>query len=412
MAVLIGNSSIMSCSNLLKKLDTIPYAYTSKRLVTLVRTLQTSKNEKNSGFSLADYDMMARAIKIAKWGRFTTSPNPNVGCLITQSGNVVGEGFHRRAGDPHAEVHALIMAGKNARGGAAYVTLEPCSHQGRTPSCAKALVDAGISKVFCAMQDPNPKVCGRGLSIIEEAGVRVEVGLLREEARYLNRTFLKKMETRKPFVQLKMAASLDGRTALHNGESKWITSASARQDVQYFRSQADVILSTSQTVVMDNASLNVRWNDLPDFARTQYPEQQLRQPKRVILDRGHRLTEELDLYRSEGDVLRVAPQDADILVPADDEGCLDLHDLIRKLGSDHDINHIWVEAGATLSSSILKAQLADELVVYLAPKIIGGDGQGLISALGLTSVSCALELDLTDIRMVGSDLRIISKPKY
>ncbi|EKO3730215.1 bifunctional diaminohydroxyphosphoribosylaminopyrimidine deaminase/5-amino-6-(5-phosphoribosylamino)uracil reductase RibD, partial [Vibrio metschnikovii] len=200
-----------------------------------------------SNFSAVDYQMMARAIQLAQRGRFTTAPNPKVGCVITQQGRIVGEGFHYRAGQPHAEVHALRMAKEHARGATAYVTLEPCSHYGRTPPCAEGLIQAGVAKVICAMQDPNPQVSGRGIAMLREAGIEVEVGLLEADAKAFNPAFIKRMQTGMPYVQLKLAASLDGQTALANGESQWITSAQARQDVQVYRAQAGAVLSTSQT---------------------------------------------------------------------------------------------------------------------------------------------------------------------
>ncbi len=201
-----------------------------------------------SQFSAIDYQMMSRAIELAKRGRFTTAPNPNVGCVITVNNEVVGEGYHKKAGEPHAEVHALRMAAERAKGATAYVTLEPCSHYGRTPPCAEGLIKAGVSKVICAMSDPNPQVAGRGFNMLREAGIEVSVGLLEQDARALNPGFLKKMETGMPFVQLKMAASLDGQTALSNGVSQWITGPEARQDVQAYRAQSGAILSTSKTV--------------------------------------------------------------------------------------------------------------------------------------------------------------------
>ncbi|EJL6510820.1 bifunctional diaminohydroxyphosphoribosylaminopyrimidine deaminase/5-amino-6-(5-phosphoribosylamino)uracil reductase RibD, partial [Vibrio cholerae] len=311
-------------------------------------------------FTSFDHQMMSRAIELARRGRFTTSPNPNVGCVMTRGEQIVGEGFHFRAGEPHAEVHAMRQAGELARGATAYVTLEPCSHYGRTPPCAEGLIKAGVAKVICAMQDPNPQVAGRGVQMLRDAGIEVEVGLLEADARALNRGFLKRMETGMPYVQLKMAASLDGQTALANGKSQWITSSAARKDVQRFRAQASAILSTSQTVLADNASLAVRWHDLPPSVQAQYAEADLRQPLRVILDRQHQLYPELALYQTPSPVLRVASENADLCISAEN-GKLDLRELLALLAQQHNVNQVWVEAGSQLAQSLIEQQLVDEI---------------------------------------------------
>lgn len=233
---------------------------------------------------------MARAFELARLGRFTTAPNPNVGCVIVRDGEIVGEGYHLRAGEPHAEVHALRMAGDKARGATAYVTLEPCSHHGRTPPCADALVAAGVTRVVAAMQDPNPQVAGRGLYKLQQAGVEVRHGLMLAEAEAVNLGFLKRMRTGFPYVQLKLGASLDGRTAMASGESQWITSPEARQDVQRLRAQSAAILSTSATVLADDPSLTVRWDELDAETQRLYPRENLRQPLRILLDSQNRIT--------------------------------------------------------------------------------------------------------------------------
>ncbi|SJL82231.1 bifunctional diaminohydroxyphosphoribosylaminopyrimidine deaminase/5-amino-6-(5-phosphoribosylamino)uracil reductase RibD [Vibrio palustris] len=364
-----------------------------------------------SVFTSYDFQMMSRAISLAKRGIYTTSPNPNVGCVIAHGDTIVGEGYHAKAGEPHAEVHALRMAGEQAKGATAYVTLEPCSHYGRTPPCAEGLIKAGIRRVVCAMKDPNPQVAGRGITMLSHAGVEVAVGLLEAESRALNPAFLKRMETGRPLVQLKLAASLDGQTALANGASQWITSQQARQDVQHYRAQACAILSTSQTVIADNASLNVRWHDLPESVQAQYPQDQVRQPARVILDRQHHLTAQLNLYQQSGAVFTVSEHDADICVGLDEHHQLSLKALFDSLANQQQLNHIWVEAGATLARSLLQHQLVDELIVYLAPKIMGSDGRGLLGALGLIEMHQVMEFDIKDIRQVGPDIRVILIPK-
>lgn len=351
--------------------------------------------------------MMSRAIELAKGGIYTTAPNPNVGCVIVNNGEVVGEGFHYRAGEPHAEVHAMRMAGDKTVGATAYVTLEPCSHYGRTPPCAEGLIKAKVAKVICAMQDPNPVVAGRGINMLREAGIDVEVGLLEQDAMALNPAFIKKMKTGMPFVQLKMAASLDGQTALSNGESQWITSPEARQDVQKLRAKSGAILSTSKTVIDDNASLNVRWGDLPTSVKARYDAEDLRQPVRVILDRQQALTPELKLFKADGEIITVAPN-GDITPELDDNQQVDLGKTLETLSQQHNINHLWVEAGATLASSLIKHKLVDELIIYLAPKIMGSDGRGLLGALGLQSMAEAIDLDIQDVRQVGRDVRIVA----
>ncbi len=361
-----------------------------------------------SQFSPLDFQMMSRAIQLAKGGIYTTAPNPNVGCVITRDGEIVGEGFHFKAGEPHAEVHALRMAGEKAVGATAYVTLEPCSHYGRTPPCAEGLINAKVAKVICAMQDPNPQVAGRGIQMLRDAGIEVQVGLLEADAYALNPAFIKRMKTGIPFVQLKMAASLDGQTALANGQSQWITSPQARQDVQKYRAQSGAILSTSKTVIDDNASLNVRWEDLPQSVQANYLQQDLRQPVRVILDRQQQLTPELKLFQSTGAKLIVSEQ-GDIAPILDYEQRIDLKATLAQLASQHNVNHLWVEAGATLASSLIRADLVDELILYLAPKIMGSDGRGLLGALGLESMAEVIELDIQDVRQVGKDIRIVAK---
>ncbi|WP_153446377.1 bifunctional diaminohydroxyphosphoribosylaminopyrimidine deaminase/5-amino-6-(5-phosphoribosylamino)uracil reductase RibD [Vibrio algicola] len=403
-------------------------------------------------FSDFDHQMMSQALTLAKQGVFTTAPNPNVGCVITLEDKVIGEGAHLKAGQPHAEVHALKQASEQAKGATAYVTLEPCSHFGRTPPCAEALIKAQVSRVVCAMQDPNPQVAGRGIKMLRDAGIQVDVGLLEADAVALNRGFIKRMQTGMPFVQLKLAASLDGKTAFKNGESKWITGPQARQDVQVFRAKAGAILSTSKTVLDDNASLNVRWDDLPASVSQVYEQSSLRQPLRVILDRSDKLIENtalraksnLNLFKSSGDILLIKAIDN---VPTDsrpvestsvnrasaesaaliDDSVVsvqarlkqvqlnhaqpvqfDLSLLLKQLADEHNINHIWVEAGATLATSFIEQGLVDELIVYLAPKLMGTDGRGLTQITGLESMQQAIDLTIKDCRMVGDDIRLIA----
>ncbi|WP_409159154.1 bifunctional diaminohydroxyphosphoribosylaminopyrimidine deaminase/5-amino-6-(5-phosphoribosylamino)uracil reductase RibD [Pectobacterium sp. B2J-2] len=362
---------------------------------------------------------MARALELAHRGRFTTAPNPNVGCVIVRDGEIVGEGYHFRAGEPHAEVHALRMAGERARGATAYVTLEPCSHHGRTPPCADALVAAGVSRVVAAMQDPNPQVAGRGLHRLQQAGIAVSHGLMMAEAEKVNVGFLKRMRTGFPYVQLKMAASLDGRTAMASGESQWITSPQARQDVQRFRAESAAILSSSATVLADDPSLTVRWSELGADVQTRYLEADLRQPVRVIVDSQQRVTSQHRIVSQPGEtwLARVQadqqawPQGVEQVILPQHNGGVDLVALMMILGR-RQINSVWVEAGASLAGALLNAGVVDELIVYLAPKLLGENARALCLLPELNQLSQAPEFDIAEVRQIGSDLRLRLKPKF
>ncbi|QKJ86149.1 Riboflavin biosynthesis protein RibD [Paramixta manurensis] len=367
---------------------------------------------------MRDEFYMARALELARRGQFTTAPNPNVGCVIVRGAEIVGEGWHQRAGEPHAEVHALRMAGEKANGATAYVTLEPCSHLGRTPPCCDALIAAGVSRVVAAMQDPNPEVAGRGLYRLKQAGIEVSHGLMMSEAEALNRGFLKRMRTGFPFVQLKLGASLDGRTAMASGESQWITSVQARQDVQRFRARSAAILSTSATVLADNPSLTVREEELDSETRASYPQGEIRQPVRVIIDRHNRVTPQQRLIGLPGEtwLARCQPDEQpwpesvqQLCVPALADR-LDLVALLMALGK-RQINSLWVEAGATMAGALLKAGVVDELVVYLAPKLLGNEARGLCALPGLAHLADAPDFIFSDIRQVGPDLRLTLTPR-
>ncbi len=366
---------------------------------------------------MTDERYMARAFELARRGRFTTTPNPNVGCVVVRDGEIVGEGWHHRAGEPHAEVHALRMAGEKAKGATAYVTLEPCSHHGRTPPCCDALIAAGVSRVVAAMQDPNPQVAGRGLYRLQQAGIEVSHGLMMSEAEALNRGFLKRMRTGFPWIQLKLGASLDGRTAMASGESQWITSAAARRDVQQLRAQSSAILTSSATVLADDPSLTVRWGELNEDVRQQLDETTLRHPVRVVIDSQqrvapqHRLMSqpgETWLMRSEIDQQAWPDSVSQIAVPLRGEQ-LDLVAMMMVLGQ-RQINSVWVEAGAGLAGALLQVGLVDELIVYMAPKLLGNAARGLCELPGLEQLADAPGLKFSDVRMVGADLRLTLTP--
>ncbi|WP_150137563.1 bifunctional diaminohydroxyphosphoribosylaminopyrimidine deaminase/5-amino-6-(5-phosphoribosylamino)uracil reductase RibD [Candidatus Enterovibrio escicola] len=376
-------------------------------------------------FSIFDYQMMQRALELAERGIYTTTPNPNVGCVITQDNKIVGEGFHYRAGEPHAEVHALRAARERAAGAIVYVTLEPCSHVGRTPPCSDALIEARVNRVVCAMVDPNPEVSGCGIQCLRDAGIQVDVGLRQVQAEKLNLGFIKVMQTGLPYVQLKLASSLDGRTALSNGQSKWITGTEARADVQKFRAKTGAILSTSKTVLEDDPSLNVRWKLLPVEVQSQYDEASLRQPVRVILDRKCSIPTSSHLFTLPGHIIILTSKNepstrnylisqrerffekdnVEVMTVSNVEKGLDLNMAMQMLARKG-INHIWVEAGATFSGSLLEADLVDELIMYQAPKLMGVDSRGLVNISGFTAMEQVLTFTLTDVHRLGNDIRI------
>lgn len=360
---------------------------------------------------------MRRALSLAKQGRFTTSPNPNVGCVIVRDGEIVGEGFHYKAGETHAEIYALQLAGEKANGATAYVTLEPCNHYGKTPPCADALISAGIQRVVVAMQDPNPQVAGSGLLKLQQAGIEVIHGLLMDEAEQLNRGFLKRMRTGFPYVQLKLAASLDGRTALASGESKWITAPAARKDVQNFRAQVSAILTTSATVLADNPALNVRWSDFTPELQNIYPKDHLRQPIRIVLDRNNQVKSEHFVTKSVGECWLIRPNPIaqnwcgdveQITIPTYGKG-IDLVFLMMQLAK-RNINSIWVESGPTLAGALLTLGLVDELIVYIGPKILGATARGLINIPELQKLKDAPGFKFINIELIGTDLRLTLHP--
>ncbi|XQW87000.1 bifunctional diaminohydroxyphosphoribosylaminopyrimidine deaminase/5-amino-6-(5-phosphoribosylamino)uracil reductase RibD [Thalassotalea piscium] len=360
---------------------------------------------------------MARAIKLAKKGHFTTSPNPRVGCVIVKENEIVGEGFHLKAGKGHAEVNALAQAGENAKGATAYVTLEPCSHFGRTPPCAQALIDAGIKQVICAMVDPNPQVSGAGLAMLNNAGIETKAGLLELDAKALNPGFIKLMIDKRPYVRCKLAASLDGRTAMANGESQWITSSEARKDVQRLRAQSCAVLSGADSIILDNARMTVRWHELGAI-QSQYPEAELRQPVRIIIDSKNRLTPDLALFNETNAsapiiLIRKSIENfhqwphfvEQVEVPLLSSGFVDL-DKVLELLAKRGLNDILIEAGKTLSGAFIEQDLVDELILYQAPKLMADEAQGLVRMPSITHLKQAKTLSFKEIVMVGGDIRI------
>ncbi|MDO5506270.1 MAG: bifunctional diaminohydroxyphosphoribosylaminopyrimidine deaminase/5-amino-6-(5-phosphoribosylamino)uracil reductase RibD [Pseudoxanthomonas suwonensis] len=355
-------------------------------------------------FDAFDHASMARALRLAARGSYTTKPNPMVGCVLARDGQVVGEGWHVRAGEAHAEIAALQAAGDAARGATAYVTLEPCAHTGRTGPCTDALIDAGIAKVVAAMRDPFPKVDGAGFQRLREAGIEVRSGLMESQARRLNRSFFSRVERGRPWLRVKLGISLDGRTALANGESQWITSPEAREDVHHWRARCGALLTGAGTVLADDPHLTVRLDSGDDFVP----------PLRVVLDpglatvaRGNvRAGEVPTLYYHAPDIK--PPRDTALQrqpITAVGVG-LDLTAVLEDLAR-REINEVQVETGATLAGAFLKAGLIDELLVYIAPVLLGDGARPMFDGLGIRTMAERHQLQLLETRHVGPDIRLL-----
>ena len=412
-------------------------------------------------FSAADNEYMAQALRSAEQGLFSTSPNPRVGCVLVRDGKIVGTGWHQRAGEPHAEALALREAGDAAKGATAYVTLEPCSHFGRTPPCADALVASGVSRVVMAMQDPNPLVSGKGVGKLRGAGIAVECGLMKAAARELNIGFVARMTRGTPWVRSKIAMSLDGRTALSNGVSQWITGSEARRDVQRWRARSCAVLTGIATVLADDARLTVR--DIDAAAPTRWGEAlrcgtggqagecardilrqpfapAARQPWRVVLDSQLRLPLSAKILSGGRETVAAEPSDSPrcppcgggvlvytaardaaksaaleklgvtVCVVANEQGRVDLPAMLKDL-AQRGINEVLVEAGSVLNGALLQAGLVDELVLYFAPQLLGDAARGMASLGELVRLDQRVELQWQDVRQVGNDLRVLAKIK-
>jgi diaminohydroxyphosphoribosylaminopyrimidine deaminase/5-amino-6-(5-phosphoribosylamino)uracil reductase len=355
---------------------------------------------------------MAKAIQLAQQGLYTTHPNPRVGCVVVKDGKIVGEGFHARAGQPHAEVFALRQAGAQAQGATAYVTLEPCAHYGKTPPCANALVQAGMARVVMASLDSNPLVAGKGQAILQNAGISTTVGVLADEAKALNQGFFRRMQGGLPYVRLKTAASLDGRTAMQSGESKWITGTEARRDVQKLRAQSGAMITGIGTVLADDPSLTVRPEEWLDW---HYGEPV--QPLRVVLDSQLRTPLNAKILQQTGVVivsqqaithphaLALQALGAEIWsfsLAQDREGVL--KQVLQKL-AERGVNEVLVEAGAGVAGAFIAAKLVDELVVYVAPTLLGSDARPMFT-LPLAQMAEQYRLRQTDLRLIGQDIRL------
>jgi diaminohydroxyphosphoribosylaminopyrimidine deaminase/5-amino-6-(5-phosphoribosylamino)uracil reductase len=354
-----------------------------------------------------DQIQMSRALQLAARGLYTTDPNPRVGCVLIKDGVVVGEGWHQRAGEAHAEVLALRAAGDSARGASAYVTLEPCSHTGRTPPCADALIAAGVARVCCASTDPNPLVGGAGIARLKAAGIEVTVGPLADAARELNAGFFSRHQRGRPYVRLKLAVSLDGRTAPAGGGQVWISGEAARADVQHWRARSSAVLTGAGTVRTDNPRLDVR---------LAYADR-VRQPLRVVLDPDLRCNLSAKIFKDHG-ALILAASDA----PLRDQGAVRVHRVPRAPAgldlnavmaclNDESTNELLVECGPRLAASFLRARLVDELILYVAPQFLGPDAAPLADLRGLAKDEAMPAFDFHDVRRVGADLRILLRPR-
>ena len=363
-----------------------------------------------------DRRFMARALELARRGLYSTDPNPRVGCVIVRGERIVGEGWHRYAGEPHAEVHALAAARGDARGATAYVTLEPCRHAGRTGPCTRALIEAGVAKVVAAMSDPNPEVAGRGFAELAEAGVEVETGLLEDRARALNRGFVSRHERGRPWVRCKLAATLDGRTATAAGESRWITGEAARADVHRLRAQASAVFTGIGTLLADDPRLDARVQDAECLAPPMrvIADSRLRTPPAAcVLSAPGRLLIATSGESGHGDPDRMqalAEAGAEIVpLPEDGRGRVSLGALMAAL-AERGANEVHAECGPTLAGALLEASLVDEIVVYLAPTLLGDAARGMFTLPGIAAMRDRIELDVTGVTRIGADLRIDAAP--
>lgn len=367
----------------------------------------------------SDHYYMARALRLAEKGLWSAHPNPRVGCVIVRNNEIVGEGWHQAAGEPHAEINALRMAKERAAGATCYVTLEPCCHYGRTPPCTDALIKAGISRVVFAVADPNPLVSTKGAEQLSQAGITVNVGVLNIQAEQLNVGFFMRMRHNRPYVRCKLAMSLDGRTAMASGESQWITSSEARADVQVLRARSSAIMTGAGTVLSDDPRLTVRENELPNYLPK---PPNMKQPLRVIVDNHLSTPLNAKMLTLPGQTVIFTSLDNDrlksmlekagaqvIYLPGR-EGEIDLRAMCQKLAQEYQVNELQMETGATLGGAMLREGLVDELVIYMAPTIMGSKARGLFNLPGIELLNQSIRLEISDIRAVGCDWRITAKP--
>ncbi|MFC3122095.1 bifunctional diaminohydroxyphosphoribosylaminopyrimidine deaminase/5-amino-6-(5-phosphoribosylamino)uracil reductase RibD [Agaribacter flavus] len=363
--------------------------------------------------AIDDAKYMAYAISLAKKGQYSTTPNPQVGCVIVKNNKIVGEGYHKKAGEPHAEIHALRSAGENAQGADVYVTLEPCSHTGRTGPCTQALIEAGVQRVVIACTDPNPLVSGRGVNMLKDANVNVTLGVLEQKAKKVNVAFFNRMQKKRPYLIAKLACSLDGKTALANGKSQWITSEAAREDVQVERARACAILTGANTVISDDPRLTVRSDSLEPATQSAF-NYRGKQALRVIIDGKNRLSSQFQLFKdgNQNLVFNLKENQSLVSLPGTRQHQIksvgehvDLHEALQYLAIEEHINLVWVEAGASLCGALLSEGLIDELIVYQAPLILGDKGRDLLVLPELTDLKKAISAPFSSITRVGNDVK-------
>ncbi|QJC30617.1 bifunctional diaminohydroxyphosphoribosylaminopyrimidine deaminase/5-amino-6-(5-phosphoribosylamino)uracil reductase RibD [Enterobacteriaceae endosymbiont of Neohaemonia nigricornis] len=360
---------------------------------------------------------MMKAIKLAKIGIYTTTPNPNVGCVIVKNDKIIGTGYHFQTGKAHAEIYALKMAGINAKGSTVYITLEPCNYNNNTPACCIALIKAQVHRVVIATKDPNPKVNGQGLETLIKSGIKITHNILAKEAKKINHGFFQRMLYGVPYITLKLASSLDGKIALCNGISKWISCKKSRQDVYKLRAQSSAILSTSQTVIKDNATLIVHWHKLSKNIKSQYPKKYLRQPIRIILDRTNKITpfhkiitipEKIILIKSKYNINIWPKHVQQIIVPLN-KGYFDIKYLFKILGKMN-INNILIEAGSILSGFLILNNFINELIIYMTPKLFGHNALNLCNIKKINNINNVLHFNFHKIKMISKDLKLILRP--
>lgn len=361
-------------------------------------------------FTSDDHQFMARALRLAEQGLYSTMPNPRVGCVIVKDNKIVGEGAHLKAGEPHAEIFAIRQAGELAKGATAYVTLEPCSHTGRTPPCSQALINAGIVKVIVAMQDPNSQVSGSGMAHLQSYNIEVTTGLMERQAQELNPGFIARMTRNRPFVRSKIAASLDGKTALNNGASQWITCEAARLDVQHWRARSCAILTGVGTVLADNPSMSVRSMDIGRQPLKVIVDSQLQTPACAnILDGGNVLIAFANDAQNKAAQLLAAG--AELLCIPSEQGRVCLKTLLSHLAGQQ-MNEVMCEGGESLNGALMAQGLLDELLIYYAPKLMGCAAKGMFAMSEFTGMDQAIALDILDVRQIGADIRLRAKPNY
>jgi diaminohydroxyphosphoribosylaminopyrimidine deaminase / 5-amino-6-(5-phosphoribosylamino)uracil reductase len=376
-------------------------------------------------FDALDHQFMSRALQLASRGLYTTQPNPRVGCVLARNKRVLAEGWHQYAGGPHAETAALEKVGVDAEGSTAYVTLEPCAHQGKTPPCTEALIAHRLARVVVAMQDPNPLVNGSGIQRLRDAGIQVDVGLMEPQAAALNPGFIKRMQSQRPYIRLKQGISLDGGTALANGKSQWISGENSRIDVHRLRARSSAIMTGVDTVLNDNPAMTIRLESLAVMGDLETDAgSHIKQPLRIIIDSNLRTPPDARVLKLPGDVLIVTVSDDRgrraslardnvevVRLPPDENGKPDLHDLMSVLAAGQ-VNELLVECGGRMAGALLSRKLVDEIVLYVAPCLLGSDARGLFDMAPLKSMQERIELDIQEIRMINRDIRIVARPVF